>query len=68
LYKKPEDADIDSLIDLALIIAIANEPYKHSFDTKSAKYVDTVIEYLDNEFGGIRTLLVDGPSEPGEEA
>jgi len=56
LYKKPEDAEVENLIDLALIIAIANEPYKHSFDAKSQAYVDSIIEYLDTEFGGIRTL------------
>lgn len=31
-------------------------------------YIDNIIEYLDNEFGGVKTLLVDVPAEAGEEA
>jgi len=29
--------------------------------------MDSVIDFLENEFAGTRTLMVDGPTEPGEE-
>ena len=64
IFKEPSDClqDIDSLIDLILLIALQNQPDKNLLPPKSRDFIDKSLDYIDMYFCGENTLDVKLPS------
>ena len=59
LHKSPEQVpSLDTLLDFLVVLALSSDTYHKDFDTKSAEFVESAIDYVERQFTGQETLEV----------
>ena len=55
IYKSPEDVEIDTLLDFAMVLAISNSPYEE-YDSKSKKFIIDTLDFIEDQYKGYKSI------------